>query len=245
MNKIDTTCEHLKLRLIAAAVGLQQCARTETNLIPLPGGERIVAIGTPAEVARLLEIAPASADNPSTAGAADLHNAIMNLRCDVQNCILGGAPAEMAYKMGHRDARHAAAELAIGFKAAPVAQSTAGAAKAIGWITTGDIEYGIDGAEVGDWDVVWDHKLIDSMPEFCVPETTYGVYLAAPAAQAPAQVPDILFDGHAVYSEITRHLGKSHCHSAATVTETLDAVVRLLRAASKDQQSALGEKGGE
>jgi hypothetical protein len=44
-------------------------------------------------------------------------------------------------------------------------------------------------------------------------------------------LPAVLFDGHAVYSEITRKLGKAHCHSRETVLETLDAVVRLLRSA--------------
>lgn len=47
----------------------------------------------------------------------------------------------------------------------------------IGYITTGDIKYGSEGAEVGDWDIEWDRKVIDAMPEFAVPETTYAVYL--------------------------------------------------------------------
>lgn len=46
------------------------------------------------------------------------------------------------------------------------------------------------------------------------------------------ELPAILFDGHAVYSEITRHLGKAHCHNSDTVSATLDAVVRLMRAES-------------
>jgi hypothetical protein len=54
MDKINTTCEHLKLRIIAAAVGLQQCTQTAANLVPLPDG-RYVAIGKPAE---LLEVLP-------------------------------------------------------------------------------------------------------------------------------------------------------------------------------------------
>lgn len=57
--------------------------------------------------------------------------------------------------------------------------------------------------------------------------------VAAPvAAQAgAAAVPDVLFDGCAVYAEITRKLGKAHCHNHQTVSATLGAVVRLLRAA--------------
>jgi len=55
-------------------------------------------------------------------------------------------------------------------------------------------------------------------------------------ASRPAEVddeglPEVLFDGHAVYSEITRKLGKAHCHNHETVSATLDAVVRLMRAA--------------
>jgi len=50
----------------------------------------------------------------------------------------------------------------------------------IGSITTGDLE----GDEIGDWDVQFDHKVIDAMPEFARPETTYAIYLnAAPVAQ--------------------------------------------------------------
>lgn len=60
--------------------------------------------------------------------------------------------------------------------------------------------------------------------------------VAAALASRPAEVddegfPEVLFDGNAVYGEITRKLGKSHRHSHVTVSETLDAVVRLLRAA--------------
>lgn len=47
-------CEHTRIRLIAAAVGHQQCTKTESNIIPLPGTDRVIAIGTPAQVAMLL-----------------------------------------------------------------------------------------------------------------------------------------------------------------------------------------------
>lgn len=53
-NKIDPKCEHIRLRLIAAAIGLQQCTKTAANVIPLPGTESVVVIGTPAEVMGLL-----------------------------------------------------------------------------------------------------------------------------------------------------------------------------------------------
>ncbi len=51
-------CEHTRIRLIAAAVGHQQCTKTASNIIPLPGTDRVIAIGTPAQVAQLLPEAP-------------------------------------------------------------------------------------------------------------------------------------------------------------------------------------------
>lgn len=42
---------------------------------------------------------------------SDLHSSIMNLRPNVDDCTLVGSAAEIGYKQGHRDARHAAAEL--------------------------------------------------------------------------------------------------------------------------------------
>lgn len=57
--------------------------------------------------------------------------------------------------------------------------------------------------------------------------------------EAVQAVPDILFDGMAVYEEITRKLGKGHCISTEAVSATLDAVVRLIRAA----KAAPGEPG--
>ena len=40
----------------------------------------------------------------------NLHNQIMNLQCDTSELPVGYGH-DMAYKLGHRDARHAAAEL--------------------------------------------------------------------------------------------------------------------------------------
>ena len=62
----------------------------------------------------------------------------------------------------------------------------------------------------------------------------------AALASRPAEVDDeglpaVLFNGHAVYSEIARKLGKAHCHSHETVSATLDAVVRLMRAAPAER----------
>jgi hypothetical protein len=51
------------------------------------------------------------------------------------------------------------------------------------------------------------------------------------ASTEPSAIPDVLFDGNEVYAEITRKLGKAHCHNHETVSATLDAVVRLMRKA--------------
>jgi hypothetical protein len=60
MNQpIDTTCEHIKLRLIATAVGLQQCTGAAANLVPIPGG-RFVAIGTLEGIAKALPVEDAA-----------------------------------------------------------------------------------------------------------------------------------------------------------------------------------------
>lgn len=48
---------------------------------------------------------------------SDLHGDIMNLPCDPSHSPVGGVNAELAYKYGHRDARHAAAELAAAHEA--------------------------------------------------------------------------------------------------------------------------------
>jgi hypothetical protein len=64
----------------------------------------------------------------------------------------------------------------------------------------------------------------------------HNASLAAPVAKEAPAVPDILFDGFAVYAELTRHLGKQHCFSPDAVSATLDAVVRLLRRAAPTAQ---------
>lgn len=46
--------EAKRLRLLAAALELQHFTRTEANLLPIPGGDRVIAIGTPAQVRALL-----------------------------------------------------------------------------------------------------------------------------------------------------------------------------------------------
>ena len=46
-----------------------------------------------------------------------LHNQVMNLKCDSDDCPLGGVNALLAFKSGHRDARHEAAELVAAHEA--------------------------------------------------------------------------------------------------------------------------------
>ena len=51
------------------------------------------------------------ADAPAVPQEHDLHNAIMNIQATPDKT--AGVNFQLAYKMGHRDARHAAAELAL------------------------------------------------------------------------------------------------------------------------------------
>lgn len=63
-------CEHTRIRLIAAAIGLQQCTKTESNIVHIPGGERVIAIGTPAQVRGMLGADPAHIDTQLAAARA-------------------------------------------------------------------------------------------------------------------------------------------------------------------------------
>ena len=53
MNKIDTTCEHAKIRLIAAAVGFQQCTKTAGTEVQIPGTDKRILIGNDAYLAKV------------------------------------------------------------------------------------------------------------------------------------------------------------------------------------------------
>ena len=55
----DILHEAKKLRLLAAVLELQHFTSTESNIVPIPGGDRVIAIGTPAQVRALLPTAPA------------------------------------------------------------------------------------------------------------------------------------------------------------------------------------------
>jgi hypothetical protein len=54
----DILHEAKRLRLLAAALELQHYTRPAANLVEIPGTEQVIAIGTPAQVASLLEISP-------------------------------------------------------------------------------------------------------------------------------------------------------------------------------------------
>jgi hypothetical protein len=70
MDKKDL-CEHTRIRLIAAAIGHQQCTATAANVIPIPGTERFIAIGAPAEVWQLLRKQMPAEESLPIAGAVD------------------------------------------------------------------------------------------------------------------------------------------------------------------------------
>lgn len=63
---IKDLCEHTRIRLIAAVVGHQQCTKTASNIVPIPGGDRVIAIGTPAQARALLTVDKAAAQRAGT-----------------------------------------------------------------------------------------------------------------------------------------------------------------------------------
>ena len=58
----DILHEAKRLRLLAAALELQHYTSTAANVVRIPGGNRMIAIGTPAEVAALVGLAPMAGD---------------------------------------------------------------------------------------------------------------------------------------------------------------------------------------
>ena len=58
----DILHEAKRLRLLAAVLELQHYTSTESNVLPIPGGDRVIAIGTPAQVAGLVGLAPVADD---------------------------------------------------------------------------------------------------------------------------------------------------------------------------------------
>lgn len=57
MNRMDILREVTRLRLLAAALELQHLTGTAANVVPIPGGDRVIVIGTPAAVRGLLDTA--------------------------------------------------------------------------------------------------------------------------------------------------------------------------------------------
>jgi hypothetical protein len=58
----DILHEAKRLRLLAAVLELQHYTSTDANVVPIPGGDRVIAIGTPAEVVSLVGLAPVADD---------------------------------------------------------------------------------------------------------------------------------------------------------------------------------------
>jgi len=50
----DIQHEVRRLRLLAAVLDLQHYTSTESNIVHIPGGDRVIAIGTPSQVRALL-----------------------------------------------------------------------------------------------------------------------------------------------------------------------------------------------
>jgi hypothetical protein len=76
----DILHEAKRLRLLAAALELQHYTSTAANVVPIPGGDHVIVIGTPAEVAQLLDIAPLPAELPAVLfdGHAVYHEVMAN-----------------------------------------------------------------------------------------------------------------------------------------------------------------------
>lgn len=51
------------MRLIADAVELQHYSSAAANLVRIPGTDRVIAIGTPADIALLLDLGPGFSNN--------------------------------------------------------------------------------------------------------------------------------------------------------------------------------------
>jgi hypothetical protein len=70
-NDTDILHEAKRLRLLAAALELQHYTSTAANVEPIPGGDRVIVVGTPAEVRGLLELAPMGEASISVLDALD------------------------------------------------------------------------------------------------------------------------------------------------------------------------------
>lgn len=80
----DIPHEVRRLRLLAAALELQHFTRTESNVLPIPGGDRVIAIGTPAQVRALLGAASSEFANSEDAVKGSDTCAAMRALCS--NC---------------------------------------------------------------------------------------------------------------------------------------------------------------
>jgi hypothetical protein len=116
---IKDICEHTRIKLIASAIGHQQCTKTEANIIPLPGTDRVIAIGTPAEVRGLLGAAPLTAPAPLTGLARKI------LMMPVPHIAGFGRSEQHLFEQGYSQARmDSAAIAASNVAAAPAPQQS-------------------------------------------------------------------------------------------------------------------------
>jgi len=88
--------------------------------LPIPTRGTVSAMQKVRQVKEALAGAPVAAQAGQVA-AADLHDAIMRIACDTTKSTFASKDERRAYAEGHRDARHAAAELAAGAAAGQVA----------------------------------------------------------------------------------------------------------------------------
>ena len=89
-------------------------------------------------------------------------------------------------------------------------------------------------------------QLRERIADIVLPLVKPLVRCRAPAEDArEEELPAELFDGHAVYSEITRRFGPGHGHDPDTVSATLDALARLIRARRASSVPAVPGTGRE
>lgn len=79
-NNTHPLQEAATLRLLAAALELQHLTSLAANVVPIPGGERVIAIGEPARVAQLLPV-------PASAEVLRSHAEIQRIGCEMSNVL--------------------------------------------------------------------------------------------------------------------------------------------------------------
>jgi hypothetical protein len=132
----------------------------------------------------------AAAIPPLTAPAplTDLHNAIMNIPCKRADHEFMNAEHRMLYKNGHRDARHAAAELALSVEAGPAPQQSE-----LTYVGTLSVFEDKDATFGHGYDISTNmagHKALQSFDGYELFATKPGPEVAKAAPAAPVQEPE-------------------------------------------------------